>query len=141
MNAIGTQLRDPINSRLARWRGVWPFKQINGRRRGTREESRKGCYRPLFFFVKFAIFFKLSKLLRSKNWKWTNSDLEVLVHYQILESLENMLLLLQPLWVTVLPCWYTAKGNKNNRSAQAVQDEASLTPAATRANFSTALRP
>ena len=39
VNAIGTQLRDPINSGLAD--GVWRFKYINGRRRGTREESRK----------------------------------------------------------------------------------------------------
>ena len=39
-----------------------------------------------------------------------------------LESLENMLLLLQPLWVTVLSLKH-AKGNKDDRSAQAVQDE------------------
>ena len=35
----------------------------------------------------------------------------------------------------------TAKENKDDRSAQAVQDEASLLPAAIRAGFSTALRP
>ena len=57
-----------------------------------------------------------------------------------LKSLENMLLLLQPLWVTVLSLVH-AKGNKGDRSAQAVQDEASLTTAATRAGFSTAPRP
>ena len=43
MNAIGTQLRDPINSGQL---GADPmayggFKRINGRRGGTREESRK----------------------------------------------------------------------------------------------------
>ena len=37
MNAIGTQLRDPINSGLTRWRMA--VIKINGRRRGTREES------------------------------------------------------------------------------------------------------
>ena len=57
-----------------------------------------------------------------------------------LEILENILLLLQPLWVTVLSLVH-AKGNRDDRSAQAVQDEASLTPAATRAGFSTAPRP
>ena len=35
----------------------------------------------------------------------------------------------------------TRKGNKDDRSAQAVQDEASLSPAATRAGFSMAPRP
>ena len=51
-----------------------------------------------------------------------------------------MLLLLQPLWVTVLPL-VQAKGNKDDRSAKAVQGEASLSPAATRAGFSMAPRP
>ena len=50
-----------------------------------------------------------------------------------------MLLLLQPLWVTVLSL-VQAKGNKDDRSAQAVQDEASLSPTATRAGFSMAPR-
>ena len=89
-----------------------------------------------------------SKLLRSKNWKWTSTTRSLLVHFQILESwkvgklerLENMLLLLQPLWVTVL-CLVQAKGYNDDRSAQAVQDEASLSPAATRAGFSMAPRP
>ena len=44
-------------------------------------------------------------------------------------KLENMLLLLQPLWVTVLSLVH-AKGNKDDKSTKAVQDEASLTPAA-----------
>ena len=57
-----------------------------------------------------------------------------------MESLENMLLLLQPLWVTVLSLVQT-KGNKDDISAQAVQDKASLSPAATRAGFSMAPRP
>ena len=57
-----------------------------------------------------------------------------------LESLENMPLLLQPFWVTVLSL-VQAKGNKDDRSAQAVQDEASLSPAASRAGFSMAPRP
>ena len=57
-----------------------------------------------------------------------------------LESLENMLLLLQPLWVTVLSL-VQAKGNKDDRSAQAVQDEASSSPAVTRAGLSMAPRP
>ena len=35
-----------------------------------------------------------------------------------LESLENMLLLLQPLWVTVLSLVQQAKGNKDDRSAR-----------------------
>ena len=52
----------------------------------------------------------------------------------MLESLENMLLRLQPLWVTVLSLVH-AKGNKDGRAAQAVQDEASLTPVTTRAGF------
>ena len=56
------------------------------------------------------------------------------------ESLGNMLLLLLPLWVTVLS-FVQAKGNKDDRSAQAVQDEASLSPAATRADFSMVPRP
>ena len=51
-----------------------------------------------------------------------------------------MLLLLQPLWVTVLSL-VQAEGNKDDRSAQAVQDKASLSPAATRAGFSMAPRP
>ena len=51
-----------------------------------------------------------------------------------------MLLLLQPLWVTVLSL-VQAKGNKDDRSTQAVQDKASLSPAATRAGFSMAPRP
>ena len=42
-----------------------------------------------------------------------------------------MLLLLQHLRITVLSLVH-AKGNKDDRSGQAVQDEASLTPAATR---------
>ena len=51
-----------------------------------------------------------------------------------------MLLLLQPLWVTVLSL-VQAKGNKGDRSSQAEQDEALLSPAATRAGFSVAPRP
>ena len=46
-----------------------------------------------------------------------------------------MLLLLQPLGVTVLSL-VQAKGNEDDRSAQAVQDEAYLTPASIRAGFS-----
>ena len=41
VNAIGTQLRDPINSGLTQWRMAVGYKWINGRRRGTREEYRK----------------------------------------------------------------------------------------------------
>ena len=51
-----------------------------------------------------------------------------------------MLLLLQRLWVTVLSL-VQAKGNKDDISAQAVQDEASVSPAATRSGFSMAPRP
>ena len=36
MNAIGTQVRDPINSGLTRWRMAV---SINGRSQGNREES------------------------------------------------------------------------------------------------------
>ena len=65
-----------------------------------------------------------------------DKHLEVaVVHFQVFErseSLENMLLLLQPLWKAVLSLVH-AKGNKDDRSAQAVQDEA-----ATRAGFSAA---
>ena len=57
-----------------------------------------------------------------------------------LESLEDMLLLLQLLLVTVLSLMH-AKESKDDRSAQAVQDRASLTPVATRAGFSMAPRP
>ena len=43
VNAIGTQMRDPINSGLVRWRmavdGIYIY--ICGRRRGKRERSRK----------------------------------------------------------------------------------------------------
>ena len=59
---------------------------------------------------------------------------------KLVENLENMLQLLQALSVTVLSL-VQAKGNKDDRSAQAVQDEASLLPAATRAGFSMAPRP
>ena len=38
VNAIGTQLRDPINLGLTRWRVAV---QINGRRHGIGEESRE----------------------------------------------------------------------------------------------------
>ena len=51
-----------------------------------------------------------------------------------------MLLLLQPLWATVLSL-VQAKESKDDRSPQAVQDEASLSPAATRAGYSMAPRP
>ena len=37
MNAIGTQLRDSINSGLTRWRMAVQI--INGRRRGTPEQA------------------------------------------------------------------------------------------------------
>ena len=50
-------------------------------------------------------------------------------------------LLLQPLWVTTVLSLVQTKGNKDDRSAQAVQDEAFLSPAATRAGFSMAPRP
>ena len=52
-----------------------------------------------------------------------------------------MHLLLQPLWATVLSL-VQGEGNKDDdRSAQAVQDEASLSPVATRADLSMAPRP
>ena len=51
-----------------------------------------------------------------------------------------MLLLLQPHWVTVLSLVHS-QGNKDDRSAQAVQDEASLSPAATGAGLLTSPRP
>ena len=38
VNAIGTQLRGPLNSGLTRWRSM--AVEINGRRRENREESR-----------------------------------------------------------------------------------------------------
>ena len=52
-----------------------------------------------------------------------------------------MLLLLQSSpWVTVLSLAQTKENKNGPRSAQAVQDEASLSPAATRAGFSMAPR-
>ena len=39
VSAIGTQMRDPVNLGLTRWR-------INGRRRGNREKSRKHQIQP-----------------------------------------------------------------------------------------------
>ena len=51
-----------------------------------------------------------------------------------------MLLLLQPLWV-YSPVWVEAEENKDDRLTQAVQNEASLSPAATRAGFLTVPRP
>ena len=93
----------------------------------------KGRIRPLKKFEKFGIFSKLSKLSnfpRSTMWKWTSTSRSVFVHFHIvesgkLESLENTPLLLQP----------------KDRSAQYVQDQASLSPAATRAGFSSPPRP
>ena len=43
VNAIGTQLRDPINYNtiIGTDGGGWWFKYMNGRRRGNREETRK----------------------------------------------------------------------------------------------------
>ena len=42
VNAVGSQLRDPINNVGLTPDGVWWFKKINGcRRRGNREESRE----------------------------------------------------------------------------------------------------
>ena len=49
------------------------------------------------------------------------------------------ILLLQPLGVHS-PVWVTIIKNKNNRPAQAVRDEAFLSPAATKTGFSMALR-
>ena len=57
-----------------------------------------------------------------------------------MQSLEKMLLLLQPLGVIVLSL-VTAKENEDHRSPQAVQDESSLSPAVTKAGFSTVPRP
>ena len=57
-----------------------------------------------------------------------------------LESLENMLLLLQPLCLGNSPI-FGAGPKKDDRSAQAVQDGASLSPAATRVGCSVAPRP
>ena len=110
------------------------------------DDGSKGRFRPLKKFEKFGIFSKLSKLSklpRSTMWKWTSTSRSVLVHFHIVESwkvgnLENTPRLLQPR-CTVLS-GFTAKENKD-RSAQSVQDGASLSPAATRAGFSSAPRP
>ena len=42
VKAIGTQLRDPINSGLTRWR-MAVLNKTNARRRENREESRKSA--------------------------------------------------------------------------------------------------
>ena len=60
--------------------------------------------------------------------------------WEVWKVWKNMLLLLQPQRFTVLSL-VTAKENKNDNSAQALQDEASLSPGATRADFLTAPRP
>ena len=118
---------------------------VNQLARVTSKPS-KGRFRPLKKFEKFGIFSKLSKLSNfphSTMWKWTSTSRSVLVQFHIvesgkLESLENTPLLLQPWYHSPLPI--TARENKD-RSAQSVQDEASLSPAATRAGFSSPPRP
>ena len=107
----------------------------------------KGRFRPLKKFEKFekfGIFSKLSNFPRSIMWKWTSTSRSVLVHFHVvesgkLESLEDTPLLLQPWWYSS-PLPITARENKN-RSAQFVQDQASLSPAATRTGFSSPPRP
>ena len=57
------------------------------------------------------------------------------------EGLDAFRFFLSPFGGSQSCLWFTAKINKDERSAQAVHDEASLSPAATRAGFSTAPRP
>ena len=58
MNAIGTQLRDPINSGLTRRCCIWRFKEINGRRRrGNRERN------PVIS-TRFSLTMEMSRLTR-----------------------------------------------------------------------------
>ena len=88
-------------------------------------------------FEKFGIFSKLSNFPRSRMWKWTST---VLVHFHIVES--GKFGKYAPAVATLAhsPLPITARENKD-RSAQSVQDQASLSPAATRVGFSSPPRP
>ena len=68
MNAIGTQLRDPINSGLTRWRMAVSY----GRRRGTREESRK-------LSTRFSLSMEMSRLTRDGTAEPVSRD-QILRH-------------------------------------------------------------
>ena len=87
---------------------------------------------------KFGITFQTFQISTFRNFE-IDKHLEVLVCP--FPNFGNMLLMVQPLWWFTVLSLVTAKGNKDDRSVQAVQDEASLSPAATRAEFSTAPRP
>ena len=77
-------------------------------------------------------------------WKWTSTSRSVLVHFHIGESWKvGKLGKYAPAVATpvhrTLPIY--SKCKQESRSAQSVQDEASLSPAATKASFSSAPRP
>ena len=67
MNAIGTQLRDPINSGLTRWRMAVSY----GRRRGTREESQVS--------TRFSLSMEMSRLTRERTAEPLSRD-QILRH-------------------------------------------------------------
>ena len=60
MNAVGTELRNPINSGLTRL-CMAVFKYINGRRRGTLEES------PVKVSTRFSLSMEISRLTRDRT--------------------------------------------------------------------------
>ena len=96
-----------------------------------------------FSTAKKVWFSKLSKLPRSTMWKWTSTSRSMLVYFHIVESWKvGKLGKYAPAVATryTVLSRFTATENKD-RSAQSVQDEASLSPAATRAGFSSAPRP
>ena len=71
-----------------------------GAESGTKSVS-KGHSRPhekRRTFGKLSELATLSKFPPSKTWKRTSTSRSLLVHFQFLESLENMRVLLQPLW-------------------------------------------
>ena len=87
--------------------------------------------------------FQLSNFPRSTMWKWTSTSRSVLVHlphcgkWKVGKFGKHA-----PAVATLVhsPLPITARENKD-RSAQSVQDQASLSPAATRAGFSSPPRP
>ena len=101
--------------------------------------SNQGHYRPLIFLERLEYVSNFSiptfqNLEMDKNVKAAVCPFPNFGKFEKLKSLENMLLVLQLLWATVLSLVH-AKENKDNRLAQAVEDEAFLTPAATKAGF------
>ena len=97
----------------------------------------------LEYFPNFLDFPNFPEFPRSfRNLEMDNASRSLFVYFQILESWKvgkfgkHASAVATPLGNS--PVFLVqAKGNKDDRSAQAVQDRASLTPAETRADFST----